>query len=386
MKVVFLHISRDYTIEYKKHVRFATTNESKKNEFYFFWQPGGSTNPFKPAPLKRAGSNLFFDIGRDYSINPQPSKLKRSLMMARHLPASGLKMFASLRRIRPDLLYTSTQYYDVLMGRFFARLFRIPHVIHIAYPIGPWLGDWAVRLIKHTPHVIACSEFIRQDAIKHGVPASRTHRVYNPADIKNFATTKDPHYVRTTFNLAPDSFIVTAVGRLDPQKGHRDLIKAFKQVISKVDNAYLLICGAPSYGSEYDLTLKDLATSLDIADRVIFAGQRTDIKEILSGSDIFCLPTRDEAFGNVFLEAMLAELPVVAYDSGAAPEIVIHNETGLIVPPFDIEALADSLVKLAANHELAKQMGQRGKERAITAFNLHNLAQEWIALLEAWVS
>ena len=83
---------------------------------------------------------------------------------------------------------------------------------------------------------------------------------------------------------------------------------------------------------------------------------------------------------------MLAELPVVAYDSGAAPEIVIHNETGLISQPSDIESLAANLLKLATDKQLALQMGQLGKERAITVFNLQGLSKEWISLLETWVS
>jgi glycosyltransferase involved in cell wall biosynthesis len=99
-------------------------------------------------------------------------------------------------------------------------------------------------------------------------------------------------------------------------------------------------------------------------------GFRRDVPDLMQAIDVMCLPSRREPFGLVYVEAALAEKPVIACDAGGAPEVIAHNETGLLIPPppENITSLADAIFTLLDNRAAAAGMGRRGRELALERF------------------
>jgi glycosyltransferase involved in cell wall biosynthesis len=120
--------------------------------------------------------------------------------------------------------------------------------------------------------------------------------------------------------------------------------------------------------------LEETARALGIADRFKLLGFRRDVPDLMRAVDVMCLPSHREPFGLVYVEAALAEKPVIACNAGGAPEIIMHGETGLLVPPSvadkqtNVAALADAILKLLDNRDRARDMGRRGRDLALQRF------------------
>jgi len=178
-----------------------------------------------------------------------------------------------------------------------------------------------------------------------------------------------------------------AAGRLDPSKGHMLLLEAFAKVHRELPEARLLICGTTTTRNGYDVLIEQRALELGLGRCVIFAGKRSDLPSVFAGADVFCLPTENEPFGLVFVEAMVAGLPVAACRSGGVPEIVLDQETGLLSELGDASNLASNLLRLLRDRELAMEMGAAGRQRALTIFAPDILAAKWTELLfQRWAA
>jgi glycosyltransferase involved in cell wall biosynthesis len=148
----------------------------------------------------------------------------------------------------------------------------------------------------------------------------------------------------------------------------------------------LLIVGADAievHGSSFTEELKILAGELGVTDRVVFTGGRSDIPRVMAACDVFSLPSFEEPFGLVFLEAMAMQRPVAAVDNGGTPEVVEHGRAGLLSPAKDIEALAGNLVTLLKDPELRGRMGAYGRARVLEYFNAQRMARDAGAAYEA---
>lgn len=154
--------------------------------------------------------------------------------------------------------------------------------------------------------------------------------------------------------------VIGAIGRLDPQKGFDVLVQA----IAALPTATLVIVGD---GAEHR-NLERQARELGVSNRVVITGWREDARSLLSGFDIFALPSRFEGFPLVVLEAMQAGVPVVATAVGSVSEAVIDGETGLIVPEEDAAALARALASLLADEPLRRRLAEAGKALALDHF------------------
>lgn len=156
---------------------------------------------------------------------------------------------------------------------------------------------------------------------------------------------------------------VLSVARQYRRKNTRALLDALPRVIEAVPDARCRIVGG---GPELP-ALRDRARSLGLGERVELLGAVPDdgrVRAEYLQADCFCLPTLQESFGIVFLEAMAAGLPVVASDRAAVPEVVPHGEAGLLVDPDDPRALAGALVRVLSDPGLRERMGRAGVERA----------------------
>ncbi|HAQ39020.1 MAG TPA: glycosyltransferase family 1 protein, partial [Saprospirales bacterium] len=120
-------------------------------------------------------------------------------------------------------------------------------------------------------------------------------------------------------------------------------------------------------------SLKELSKSLKLENYVVFAGQRTDVSNILSISDAFILPSLTEALPTVLIEAMASQKAVIASNVGGIPEMVTDGVTGFIVPPTNVEALAQACMKLAQNEILRNEMGRQGYITAQKKFDINQL-------------
>jgi glycosyltransferase involved in cell wall biosynthesis len=192
--------------------------------------------------------------------------------------------------------------------------------------------------------------------------------------------------VRRTFGFPDGARGVVAAGRIDPSKGHVPLLDAFARVRRDLPDARLLVCGTSTTRDGYDHQVQAHARAVGVAEQVVFAGSRADLPSIFAGADVMCLPTEGEPFGLVFLEAMAAGLPTVAYRSGGVPEIVRDGETGYLVEVGDVPGLAARLTQLLGDPKLAAQLGAAGKARALTHFEPRAITARWAELLRAGVA
>jgi glycosyltransferase involved in cell wall biosynthesis len=158
-----------------------------------------------------------------------------------------------------------------------------------------------------------------------------TLRSYNGVDHSNFDVPREVRVeLRKKTGFTHSHKVVTVVANLIPYKGHAELLAAAAAVIDQMPSSRFWLVGKDRGMQKH---LKQKARELGILNRVIFAGERSDIPNILAASDILVLPSHEEGFSNVILEAMAAGLPLVATRVGGAQEAVLDGVTGWLVQP-----------------------------------------------------
>ena len=202
--------------------------------------------------------------------------------------------------------------------------------------------------------VTVCEAFARELSRVARVSSERIRVQHNsiwpappPAD-------EDVRALRARLRLDANERIILSVGRLSQEKAHGDLIAAFKQIgdANPNLNCRLLIVGdGPERGP-----LQAAARALRRGDRIIFAGQVHDVQPYYALADVFVLPSHSEGSPNVLLEAMAANVPVVATAVGGVPEIVANEKSALLVPAKNPKALADAIARLLADSELRQRL------------------------------
>ena len=182
--------------------------------------------------------------------------------------------------------------------------------------------------------------------------------------------------------LGQDSFCVGTIGRLNDRKGHDVLIRAAARVLERFPNTFFPIVG-DVYKRNYEVRkrLESLADELGIRSRIVFTGFRSDVPAIMDLLDIFVLSSSlPEGFGIVQLEAMAKGKPIVATNEGGPLDVVIHGETGFLVPPNDPEQLAARIVELLEDPELRATMGRKGHQRFLDLFTIERQVREVVEL------
>jgi glycosyltransferase involved in cell wall biosynthesis len=142
------------------------------------------------------------------------------------------------------------------------------------------------------------------------------------------------------------------------------LAQAAVQVVKRFPATQFLFVGRDTE------KMKPLVTTLGISANVRLAGFRTDISRVLAASDLFVLPSLQEAAGTALREAMAAGLACIGTQTGGIPESITHEETGLLVPPSDSGALAQAIIQLLGNPHQAKTLAVRGRQFALDHFSL----------------
>lgn len=238
------------------------------------------------------------------------------------------------------------------------------------------LAKWGVA---HADAVFSISQYVTGTLLAMGRPAASIYTVLNGIGTSKWDPDTDGAELRREFGIAPGTLLLASISRLFSWKGQRELLRAFALVHAELPDVELLIVGADDRLVEPDsftAELKQLAQSLGVAHKVRFTGARSDIPKVLAACDLFTLPSFEEPFGLVFLEAMAMRRAVVAVNNGGTPEVVEHGRTGLLSAPWDISALAANILTLLRDPELRARMGQNGRERVLQHFDAKRMAND----------
>jgi D-inositol-3-phosphate glycosyltransferase len=224
------------------------------------------------------------------------------------------------------------------------------------------------RLAKKTKAFICISEYVQQLVEGYGVSKEKCHLIHcstNTQVKKEF-----PSRLRDDLGYDYDVPIIGTTGIWRPNKGFPYFIAACEMVHRWSPQARFLLGGkAYSADASYATSLWMRGSILRSMGALQYTGFAGDVGKFMSALDIFVLPSDCEPFGLVMIEAMARGVPVIATDSGGAPEIVIPHETGLLVPPQNPEALAEAIHYLMCHPMERMQMGETARIRVQERFD-----------------
>ncbi len=210
---------------------------------------------------------------------------------------------------------------------------------------------------------------------------SKIVTIPNGTDIARFNQPVDPASAREKLGILSNSPVVGIISGLRPIKGLENFIKSAARVKQENPDARFLIVGW-SGDKKYREKLFKLTDELGIREKVIFAGQRDDIPQLLAVMDIFVNSSYNEGFSNAIIEAMAASKPVIATNGGGNPEAVIPGETGILVPPEDDAALAEAVIKLLEDPQIREKMAVAGREKVESEFSVELMVEREEKLFE----
>jgi glycosyltransferase involved in cell wall biosynthesis len=231
------------------------------------------------------------------------------------------------------------------------------------------------------PVFVACSQFVKQSTRRHlGVPESSIQVIYNSVDPESLrCDTGEPQRLRESLEIPDDGFIFLSVGRLDPQKGQANLLRAFQQIAASNPNLYLAIAGDGPLGDE----LKQLSVELGIDKQVRFLGRRKDIGACLEMADVFVFPSLFEGLPLALVEAMFKKLPCIVSRIDTLLEVISDEESGLLVTPGSVEELAQAMTRLYTDPERRKMLGLNAYQVALERFNQQTTIPQWESLYDS---
>lgn len=281
------------------------------------------------------------------------------------------RLYRVLLAERPDVIHAFL-FWANFISRVLGRLLQVPVRISSYRDVllwGRWRNRLCERLTARWAHAVTCcSEAVRLRVLSEvGGDEWKYLTIHNGVDMAGF------HSYRTVtkrhVGLREGVPVIGTVCRLiEPDKGITVLLQGMAKLAGPPASlsCQLLIVGEGPARRQ----LHDLGERLGISSRVVFTGMRRDIADVLPLLDVFVMPSLSEGFGIAIVEAMAAGRPVVASAVGGIPEIVHHEETGLLVPPGDPDALAAALRDLVTRPDRARALGACGQQRARELFSI----------------
>jgi len=220
-------------------------------------------------------------------------------------------------------------------------------------------------LLSGATGVIAVSNSVKATLTKSlKLPEEKIAVVPNWIDINRFAHPIDIEQARKQFTIEK-RLAVGCIGQITPAKGQEEFLRAASIICRARQDVQFIIAGAEQErGEPFTERLKALAESQGISERIRFLGPVREIALLLAALDVVVVPSWNEGFSLVVIEAMAAGRPCVATDIGGPREIITDGETGLLFAPGDWNSLAEKLLQLLASEELRDRLAAAGRERA----------------------
>lgn len=331
--------------------------------------------------LCQGSCDIPVDEGIGFTGSPRRGALDR-------FPVAQVRRLAQLRQVartaRPDIVHTYF-FWPTIYGRLLKKAGVIRTLVENREDQGFSLNSWDYRMLRATAslpdRVICVSEAVRRTVLENeGLAEERTVVIRNGIrPPTSEARPADVQVVREELGFSPEDRIVGMVSNLNrPIKGVRFFIEAMPAILRQEPAARFLILGSGHLEPE----LRRRADALRVSSKVVFAGFRTDLDRLYPAMEISVLTSLSEGLSMTVLESMAFGLPVVATEVGGNPEIIRHEETGLLVPPRDPAALSEAVVRLLRDREYARLLGGRGREVVREDFSMDVVASRYLSVYE----
>ncbi len=268
-------------------------------------------------------------------------------------------------------------------GRRAARKAKTPVVVHTLHGIHylHYRNPFLVRAFKIlerrfsrlTDAIVVVSEADRRAVLRNRLaPPGKIILIRNGIDLSRFAPVREPEQKRRELGLEDVSAVIGTVARLHRQKGLQFFLPAVRLVRDKFAGVTALIAG----GGELRTRLERQSRRLGLEGTVIFLGERNDISDLLSISDVFVLPSLWEGLPYAIVEAAALAKPIVATDIDGVREVIRDGETGCLVPPGDSSRLAEAILGLLSDKEKAMRLGTKAQEQIPSQFAISRMIFE----------
>lgn len=292
------------------------------------------------------------------------------------------RLYRTIRAEQPAVVHTWLFTAD-LYGRLAAWLARTPVIVSAVRNVDldkPWHYVAVDRLLRHvtdafTVNADAVGEILQR---RERVVPSRIRTIYNGVNLDTFNPAQTDGAVRGNLGIEPRAPLIGVIGRCVPQKDQETFLRAAALVRYEAPEAHFVIVGHGPLRQE----LRRVAGTLALDGCVHFLDPQVNVQAIMASLDLVVVSSRYEGCCNVILEAMAMAKPVIATAVGGNPELVLHGQTGLLVPPADPQALAEAMRSLLADPGRAQSLGRCARARAEEQFTLERMVQETTQVYE----
>jgi len=290
------------------------------------------------------------------------------------------ELYAAFRELHPDIVHTHSSKAGIL-GRHAAANTNVPIVIHSIHgmsfnrtqprPIRVLYRWLERRAARHTDHFITVADALSAQAVKADLgPPSKFTTIYSGMETDWYDPGRyDREAVRRPWGFDDNHIVAASIARLFRNKGYEQLIPAMAEAIHQFPTLRFVWIGDGADRGRYEQQLESLGIRSHVHLTGLVEPQR--VAELLAGADMLVHASQWEGLPRAAAQSLLMKTPVISFDIDGAPEVVVPDETGCLIPLNDIPALSAAIVRLARDKSLRTRLGQLGRERCLQQFD-HN--------------
>jgi glycosyltransferase involved in cell wall biosynthesis len=382
--VMFVHAQEEFGADAAIHADLMRYLDRDRFEVHVACTSGSGESEPLPLRIMRSIADLrvrptqflpWVDRRRIWQAAPAMRAVPKDFWdLRRYVKANRIRIIHSTDRPRNAV-------YSVLLG----KMTGAKSIVHVHVKWSDAYSRAARWGVQRADAVFSISNYVTGTVVGMGRAPGEVYTVLNAIDPTRWDPRLDGATFREELGIPLGAPLLASVSRLFSWKGQRELLKAFALARAQTPELRLVIVGEDTSGSggAFRRELEALASELGISAYVTFTGGRSDIPRVMAACDVFTLPSFEEPFGLVFLEAMAMARPVIAIDNGGTPEVVEQGQSGLLSPPWDVPALAANISTLVSDPALRARMGQHGRARVLEYFNAERMARDAAKAYEA---
>jgi L-malate glycosyltransferase len=327
-------------------------------------------------------------VGTAGSLRLHPLHTPRALA---EIALAGAQVGRLARRHRSEVVHANSIRSGLILA--LSPGSRAAHVVHVRDCLPrALLADTTLRLIGATATIVVANSRYTARSVQAAAPNARLEVVHSPVDLARWDPERiDLARARARLGAAGERrLLLGVVAQLTAWKGQDTAIEALRLLCAEGVDAHLLLIGSAKFvdratrldNEAYVSRLHELVERAGLQDRVAWLGERDDVPELVRALDVLLLPSSEEPFGRVLVEAMALEVPVVATEVGGPKEILEHGREGFLLPPREPDVWARAVAELAADPERSRAMGRAGRQRVEQRFGVQHHVAAMLAVYE----